>query len=176
MLYHLSYRLAEKERNICKQFSDVATVQQWEILATLYVLCMNQRDVQNHRWLRNPLLDETLHGTRRAYDDPKTRVVSQTKRQRIMKVNHAVGLALVIWCLGGRGGIAVPKKDCPNGNCVFLYGGYGWGQCGFKTKAECEAARDKWIPNFYANAKKKGQVVVYPPSTPVCAQQDTAPK
>ena len=94
-----------------------------------------------------------------------------------MKPRHAAALALVIWCLGGRGGITVPKKDCPNSNCgMFLSGEYGWGQCGFKTKAECEAARDKWIPNFYANAEKNGQQVVYPPSTPVCAQQPTPPK
>ena len=72
-----------------------------------------------------------------------------------MKPRHAAALALVIWCLGGRGGITVPKKDCPNSNCMFLSGEYGWGQCGFKTKAECEAARDKWIPNFYADAEKR---------------------
>jgi len=90
-----------------------------------------------------------------------------------MKPRHAVALALIVWCLGGRGGKTVPK-GCSN--CMVDLGINGWSECGFKTKAECEAARDKWVPNFYANAEKNGQQVVFPPSTPVCAQQPRAPK
>jgi hypothetical protein len=91
-----------------------------------------------------------------------------------MKLRHVAPLALVVWCVSIRDiGKTVPK-DCPN--CGWDLSVNAESECGFKTKAECEAARDKWIPNFYANATKNGRRVAVPPSTPVCVQEPGAPK
>jgi hypothetical protein len=91
-----------------------------------------------------------------------------------MKIRHAAALTLVVWCVCIQDTGKTVPKDCPN--CAWDLGANSQSECGFKTKAECEAARDKWIPNFYANADKKGQRVVSAPSTPVCAQEPSAEK
>ena len=91
-----------------------------------------------------------------------------------MKPRHALALALlVVWCLSVRGGGTVPK-DCAN--CGIGYGDYLTVVCVFKTKADCEAARDNAVRDFHANAEKNGERVASPPSMAVCGQRQTAPK
>jgi hypothetical protein len=45
--------------------------------------------------------------------------------------------------------------------------------CVYKTKAECEAAEAKLVPNFYANAAKNGEQVASPPSRASCFEDQS---
>jgi|HubBroStandDraft_6_1064221.scaffolds.fasta_scaffold1244194_2 hypothetical protein len=82
-----------------------------------------------------------------------------------MKPRHAAALALVVWCMSFENGRTVPK-DCPN--CGFDLAMHASMGCVYKTKAECEAAEAKLVPNFYANAAKNGEQVASPPSRASC--------
>jgi len=82
-----------------------------------------------------------------------------------MNLRHAAALAFVVWCLSFENGRKVPK-DCPN--CGFDLAMHVSQGCVFKTKAECEAAEAKFVPDFYENAEKNEERVASPPSRPSC--------
>jgi hypothetical protein len=77
-----------------------------------------------------------------------------------MNLRYAAGLALVGWYLSVTTGATVPKDcpDCEVGETPSSFGGP------FKTKAACGRAGTDEVRNFYADAKKQGERIIWPTS------------
>ena len=85
-----------------------------------------------------------------------------------LNVRHAAALALVVWSLWiPEVGSTVPQ-DCPD--CAVTLEARAEFARPFKTKAECEKAGQDWLRDFYADARKNKERVVFPPESPVCTK------
>ena len=149
-----------------KHLERSAPLSKWEILR----FAQTEGDCQRDSKLGSP---STFYAKINGRLQSVSRATIRASRENSMKPRHAAALSLVVWCLSFIGGKTCPK-DYPN--CMYDLGMSGVSECGFKTKAECEAAEAKEVPDFHAHAEKNGQSVAVPPSIAACAQQPSQPK
>jgi hypothetical protein len=86
-----------------------------------------------------------------------------------MKLRHAIALALVGWYLTIPEVGKTTPKDCPE-CAVQLNATAFFSRKEYRTKEECEKAGQDWIREFYADARKNGERVAFPPSNPECVE------